>query len=265
MFDKTTLMVPAMMVMILLLAFAVSAQSDVPHQFYGSVTINGAPAGDGTMVIAKVGTTQVAATITSGGQYSVLVPDPYRNRDGDTIDFYVSNVKGGSGIFANGEITELSLAVTIAIPPPSGGGPSGGGPSGGAPPATGGDDDDPTGDCIENWECSDWLECYSGKQSRVCTDLNTCGTTDEKPSEEQECSVKVCTAGDQRCDGDDIVVCAQNEESWVLVKTCDDGCDSGLCSSDAVGITGFVGALPAVGGIIVIIIVAAGLVYWKKR
>jgi len=41
--------------------------------------------------------------------------------------------------------------------------------------------------CVEDWFCtawSDWSVCTDGSQSktRTCTDLNDCGTTDDKPS-----------------------------------------------------------------------------------
>ena len=42
--------------------------------------------------------------------------------------------------------------------------------------------------CIEKWQCSDWSECASpGVQTRICTDLNSCGTTLNKPAESQDC------------------------------------------------------------------------------
>src|SRR3990167_1606989 len=42
--------------------------------------------------------------------------------------------------------------------------------------------------CTENWQCSAWGTCAGGIQTRVCTDLNTCGTTNNKPAEQQFCS-----------------------------------------------------------------------------
>jgi hypothetical protein len=251
-----------MAVMVLVLSVTAIAQSDIPHQFQGAVTVNGAPAADGTLVVAKVDNVQVAGTTTKAGQYgydpAFFVPDPYRNREGKTIEFYVSGVKAAEYVFVNGGRTILDLSVTVTQPPSP---PGGGG--GGIPPVTGGDDEEET--CTENWECTDWFECYNGKQSRVCTDLNSCGTEENKPSEQQECSVKICNAGDQRCDGDDIVVCSQNEESWVLVKTCEDGCSNGLCAGS--GITGFVFDATTAGiiGVIIVVIVIGGAVYWKKK
>ncbi len=42
-------------------------------------------------------------------------------------------------------------------------------------------------ECMENWDCSDWSSCSDNQQSRSCTDLNNCGTENNKPSEQQSC------------------------------------------------------------------------------
>jgi hypothetical protein len=44
--------------------------------------------------------------------------------------------------------------------------------------------------CVEDWSCTDWSSCSGGTKTRTCTDLNNCGTTDNKPSESS-----VCTSG----------------------------------------------------------------------
>ena len=42
--------------------------------------------------------------------------------------------------------------------------------------------------CTESWTCSGWSACvYPGLQTRICTDANTCGTTANKPVEQQSC------------------------------------------------------------------------------
>ena len=42
--------------------------------------------------------------------------------------------------------------------------------------------------CAENWTCTEWSECSpDGNQTRNCTDLNECGTVQNKPNETQEC------------------------------------------------------------------------------
>ncbi len=42
-------------------------------------------------------------------------------------------------------------------------------------------------ECVPDWVCSDWLDCISGKQNRVCVDANRCGIDDEKPEESRDC------------------------------------------------------------------------------
>ena len=40
----------------------------------------------------------------------------------------------------------------------------------------------------EQWQCDDWSACINEKQTRMCTDLNHCGTTDYKPVTSRDCS-----------------------------------------------------------------------------
>jgi hypothetical protein len=35
--------------------------------------------------------------------------------------------------------------------------------------------------CKEDWECSEWSNCYRAAQKRKCTDLNSCGTIFDRP------------------------------------------------------------------------------------
>jgi hypothetical protein len=58
----------------------------------------------------------------------------------------------------------------------SNGGGSGGGGSGWG------------GICKEVWKCGSWSECKdNGQKTRVCTDINNCGTTRDKPKEIEAC------------------------------------------------------------------------------
>ncbi len=52
-------------------------------------------------------------------------------------------------------------------------------------------DDNSSNECVEDWSCSDWSECVDGSQSRTCTELNKCGTSEYKPSESQTCEVSL--------------------------------------------------------------------------
>jgi hypothetical protein len=44
--------------------------------------------------------------------------------------------------------------------------------------------------CTENWECSEWSDCVDNQQTRSCSDLNNCGTEENKPATSQSCSVQ---------------------------------------------------------------------------
>ena len=79
----------------------------------------------------------------------------------------------------NGVSKSINIEASGGTTPPSGGG--GGGTSTINTNAG-------TVECFEKWQCSDWSECASpGVQTRICTDLNSCGTTLNKPAESQDC------------------------------------------------------------------------------
>ena len=101
----------------------------LPHAFYGSVTVNGAPASNGTQVSAVVDSGSVITNTqnpvtTVGGSYGIN--SPYLLVQGDippgaTVTFYVNGVKaeGVSAIFEpGGGPSRHDLSVTIAAPPP---------------------------------------------------------------------------------------------------------------------------------------------------
>ncbi len=49
-----------------------------------------------------------------------------------------------------------------------------------------------TGGCNPNWVCSEWNICTGGIQTRVCDDVNSCGTIIGKPSQSQSCGQWIC-------------------------------------------------------------------------
>ena len=69
--------------------------------------------------------------------------------------------------------------------------------------------------CVEEWSCGSWNSCTNGNQTRNCTDLSECGTTEFKPSISQSCGTcssgvtQACTTS-QGCAG--IQTCVN--ESW---------------------------------------------------
>lgn len=46
--------------------------------------------------------------------------------------------------------------------------------------------------CVEEWTCTSWSTCTGGVQTRTCTDNNACGTTANKPPEQQVCGAVDC-------------------------------------------------------------------------
>lgn len=53
--------------------------------------------------------------------------------------------------------------------------------------------------CVEYWNCTEWSPCINNNQTQLCTDLNNCGTTYEKPPVSRDCGPPTganCSAGD---------------------------------------------------------------------
>jgi len=110
-------------------AYAIPA---LPHAFYGSVTINGSVAANGTEVSATVDNGTVISTqnpvTTAAGSYGVDSTKLLVQGDitpGATITFYVNGVEavGQTATFeAGGGPTERDLSVTIRRPAGGGGG-----------------------------------------------------------------------------------------------------------------------------------------------
>ena len=41
--------------------------------------------------------------------------------------------------------------------------------------------------CLEKWRCTNWSECIDGWKTRVCDDMNKCGTLEFRPIETINC------------------------------------------------------------------------------
>jgi len=62
--------------------------------------------------------------------------------------------------------------------------------------------DNATGDCTENWNCSDWSDCIDGVKTRTCEDLSVCNITKNKPILARDCDVaKLCSSEGEMCGG----------------------------------------------------------------
>ena len=184
-------------------ALAIPSQ---PHYFYGSVTVNGAPADDGTVVSARINGVQVASTTTSGGKYGYsplfFVPDTDPStRPGSTITFFVSDVNTGvTEVFCtacfnscgvDSDCSPLDLSVTIGTSSGTTSGSTGGGAGTTTTTTTTTSSSSTTQTeetCQEKWTCSDWSACEDGIQTRVCADENQCGTNSREPFSSQPCS-----------------------------------------------------------------------------
>ncbi|UCD04515.1 MAG: hypothetical protein JSW73_02690 [Candidatus Woesearchaeota archaeon] len=128
---KKLLLVCVLMIPLLMMNYA-SAIPSIPHQFYGDVIVNGKPASDGMTITANIGGVDVASTLTSGGNYNLIVPDPLGDRSGDLIKFIVNGKDTGqTAVFQNAKNERLDLSATISTGGGSGGGGSGGGGGGG--------------------------------------------------------------------------------------------------------------------------------------
>jgi hypothetical protein len=49
--------------------------------------------------------------------------------------------------------------------------------------------------CEDEWVCTDWSECESGKQTRTCVYSGTCEEPENKPEETQDCEVPSILTG----------------------------------------------------------------------
>lgn len=53
--------------------------------------------------------------------------------------------------------------------------------------------------CEEDWSCTDWSDCIDGNKIRTCSDLNNCGTEENKPEEENVCEMQTIDCGSWDC------------------------------------------------------------------
>jgi len=211
-------------------ASAALAIPGMPEAFYGYVTINSQPAGDGATVTAKINGAVVATTTTSGGRYGYDTAFYVNDSNNDlctpkcpTVSFFVNGVDTSvTSVFCNGCVTKLDFSITQQTPttttPPAGvtgGGGGGGGGAGGPPVVTctiNGICDswetheacpsdcpvtttttagtNPAQACRELWACGEWGQCADRVQRRTCVDGNNCGTDNSKPSESQPCTAE---------------------------------------------------------------------------
>ncbi|MCR4369288.1 MAG: hypothetical protein NUV67_05275 [archaeon] len=151
---KTFLGALALFSAMLVFAGVAMAVPGMPHQFYGTVTINSEAAPNGTIVKAIVDGEEYTTTVVSGiyGQspaetFFVQDPEPVNNK-GKTIEFFVGTTSAATAQYADVTLcpdcgfSQLNIAITVEgeVPTPpetppqtptaSAGGGGGGGGSG---------------------------------------------------------------------------------------------------------------------------------------
>jgi hypothetical protein len=102
----------------------VAAQPTPPNRFFGTATIDGRPAPDGTTVTAFVGANACGTGSVVGGQYQVDVASASTRSgcgtDGATVTFQIGSARAAqTGTFMTGAFTPLNLTATQATPTPT--------------------------------------------------------------------------------------------------------------------------------------------------
>ncbi len=105
-------------------------------------------------------------------------------------------------------------------------------------------------------------------QTRVCADVNRCGTSESKPSERQDCVMpEICEPGERTCRGNFVAECSSSGTVLVDVEECEEGCLNGQCLEKGFlgGLpTGMFIMLPAMGGLIVVIVMVMLAFYFIR-
>lgn len=150
--------------LIILLFVGLASALTIPHAFYGTASNDGNLVADGLVITVKLNGIEVDTCMVNDGKYgyggNTLVIEGENN--GDAITFYINGVKANEeAVFESSKVTNLDLNFQGDLP---------------LAPA-----------CQESWTCTDWSACSNDQQTRTCTDNNNCGTTTNKPSEQQGC------------------------------------------------------------------------------
>ena len=96
--------------LLLAIPTSVFAQRVPPHQFVGTVTLDGAGVVDGGAVTAWIDGEQVASANASGGSYSIQVDQGDGSYAGKTVSFKVAGADAGTADWMQGGGTILNLA-----------------------------------------------------------------------------------------------------------------------------------------------------------
>jgi len=103
---------------ILIPGSVVQAVPPTAQTFYGSVTIDGSPAPDGTSITAEMNGRTAGSDTTSSGSYSLIIQTIEGDQAGDTITFFINGEDVGSTTLNPGGVTQRNLSYTTPPPPP---------------------------------------------------------------------------------------------------------------------------------------------------
>ncbi len=270
---------------LVLLSSSIIAMPSPPHNFYGTVTVNGNSAQDGLLIEGQINGKNASATTTTDGKFTLTVQDPYGDRTGKRVYFYIEGIDTNqSAIFTDALLsskTMINLSVDGVVfcgdsicnggetystcsadcnPPAqvpaanNPGGSSGGGSSGGAAALFMNKADA----CTPDWQCTNWLECIGGKQKRVCTDKNKCDGEAGKPIETRDCIIPDEMKSEAQDDGTNNLVENTVDEPEEAPKM------SGLAAITGRVIAGLQGQSVLIGLIVIVVIIAAGILVYVK-
>ena len=92
----------------------------IPHQLYGTVTVDGSQASAGTTVTINVNGTQVASTTAdSSGRYGYNPVITISGANGAAVEFYVNGAKAQQTYtLSSGAITKMDLTAGAGSTPP---------------------------------------------------------------------------------------------------------------------------------------------------
>jgi LPXTG-motif cell wall-anchored protein len=213
----------------ILSSIVLAGPTDAPHQFYGTVTVNGEEAPSGILVVARINGVDVASTTTTSEGYGYApnifyIVDDASDRKGDQITFYVKDnqnnfQEAGSFIYQNGYSTELNLVASGVFTNSNsgsnggssggGGGGSSGGSSGGASSSSSSTDDDSDDNTLENDGGTIVIEPSATSANTACTPDWFCS------------GWETCVAGTQRRTCVDNNACGVETDRPVQRQSCE--------------------------------------------
>jgi hypothetical protein len=117
---------------LLLASFAISMHSveaqppSPPNRFFGSVTLDGAPAAAGTVIAAQIGGVECGSTTVVTGETFAYILDAVSDGEiagcgsaGATVNFLVGgNTADQTASWTSGNFSQLDLTASSSAPPP---------------------------------------------------------------------------------------------------------------------------------------------------